>query len=111
MNVMNVFTAFIIWGVLVFIWLLTVLALRFASFKNWLVYAVSEAEKYLGAKTGRLKIRYAYDLAVKKFPTFAKILPWGIFSWLVDKALIVMRDMLTNKEIAEYIENEHSENH
>lgn len=82
------------------------LALRFASFRNWLVYAVSEAEKYLGAKTGRLKIRYAYDLALKKFPTFAKIIPWSVFSWLVDKALVVMRDMLNNKEIAGYIEND-----
>lgn len=83
-----------------------ILTLRFASFRNWLVYAVSEAEKYLGAKTGRLKIRYVYDLAIKKFPTFAKILPWKTFSWLVDKALIVMRDMLNNKEIAGYIEND-----
>lgn len=82
------------------------LALRFASFRNWLVYAVSEAEKYLGAKTGRLKIRYAYDLALKKFPTFAKIIPWSVFSWLVDKALVVMRDMLNNKEIAGYIKND-----
>ena len=82
------------------------LALRFASFRNWLVYAVSEAEKYLGAKTGRLKIRYAYDLALKNFPTFAKIIPWSVFSWLVDKALVVMRDMLNNKEIAGYIEND-----
>lgn len=81
------------------------LALRFASFRNWLVYAVSEAEKCLGAKTGRLKIRYAYDLALKKFPTFTKVIPWRVFSWLIDKALVIMRDMLNNKEIAGYIEN------
>lgn len=82
------------------------LALRFASFRNWLVYAVSEAEKCLGAKTGRLKIRYAYDLALKKFPTFTKVIPWRVFSWLIDKALVIMRDMLNNKEIAGYIEND-----
>lgn len=98
-----------IWAIIAstFIFLVIILlALRFASFRNWLVYAVSEAEKYLGAKTGRLKIRYAYDLAIKKFPTFSKILPWKTFSWLVDTALIVMRDMLNNKEIAGYIEND-----
>lgn len=98
-----------IWAVVIIIVVfiaIIVLALRFASFRNWLVYAVSEAEKYLGAKTGRLKIRYAYDLALKKFPTFAKIIPWGLFSWLVDKALVIMRDMLNNKEIAGYIKND-----
>lgn len=106
MTVLNIWTLVIIGTVFLITILLALLALRFSSFRNWLVYAVSEAEKCLGAKTGRLKIRYAYDLALKKFPTFSKILPWNVFSWLIDKALVVMREMLTNKEIAGYIEND-----
>lgn len=95
----------ILCGVAVILCLIYILTLRFSSFKNWLVYAVSEAEKYLGAKTGKLKIRYAYDLALKKFPVLSKIIPWSLFSWLIDKALIIMRDMISsNSNIANFIE-------
>lgn len=95
----------ILCGVAVILCLIYILTLRFSSFKNWLVYAVSEAEKYLGAKTGKLKIRYAYDLALKKFPALSKIIPWSLFSWLIDKALIIMRDMISsNSNIADFIE-------
>ena len=34
------------------------------GFKNWLVWAVSEAESVFGSNTGKLKLRYAYELAV-----------------------------------------------
>lgn len=74
------------------------------GFKNWLVWAVSEAESLFGSKTGQLKLRYVYDLAVDKFPILAKIIPFSWFSKLVDKALKVMSDMITtNKSIAEII--------
>lgn len=77
------------------------------GFKNWLVWAVSEAEAVFGSGTGQLKLRYAYDLAVKRFPTIAKIIPFSAFSWLVDKALVVMRDMIeNNKSIADAIADE-----
>ena len=59
--------------------LVIVASMRYKSFKNWLVYAVSEAEKYLGSGTGKLKIRYAYDLAIKQYPVIAKIIPWSLF--------------------------------
>lgn len=84
--------------------LVIVAAMRFKSFRNWLVFAVSEAEKYLGSGTGKLKIRYAYDLAVKQYPTITKILPWRVFSRLVDAALVIMRQMIDeNQKIAEAI--------
>ena len=74
------------------------------GFKNWLVWAVSEAEAVLGSKTGQLKLRYVYDLAVVRFPIMAKVLPFAIFSKLVDAALDVMRDMIeNNSSIAEAI--------
>lgn len=84
--------------------LVIVASMRYKSFKNWLVYAVSEAEKYLGSGTGKLKIRYAYDLAVKQYPVTAKIIPWSLFSKLIDAALVIMRQMIDdNKKIAEVI--------
>ena len=74
------------------------------GFKNWLVWAVAEAEAVLGSKTGQLKLRYVYDLAVVRFPVMAKVLPFAIFSKLVDAALDVMRDMIENNtSIAEAI--------
>lgn len=74
-------------------------AMRYKSFKNWLVYAVSDAEKYLGSGTGKLKIRYAYDLAIKQYPVIAKIIPWSLFSKLIDAALVVMRQMIDDNQM------------
>lgn len=81
------------------------------GFKNWLVWAVSEAEAVFGSKTGKLKIRYAYDLAVERFPMIAKVVPFTLFSKFVDGALVVMREMIeNNKSIAEAIESGVDEN-
>lgn len=74
------------------------------GFKNWLVWAVSEAETMFGSKTGKLKLRYAYELAVERFPVVAKFIPFSVFSKMVDGALAVMRDMIeNNKNIADAI--------
>lgn len=80
------------------------------GFKNWLVWAVSEAESMFGSKTGKLKLRYAYELAIERFPVLAKMLPFGLFSKFVDSALDVMRDMIeNNKNIADAIMDEVNE--
>lgn len=77
------------------------------GFKNWLVWAVSEAEAIFGSKTGKLKLRYVYDMAVERFPVMAKFIPFALFSKLVDGALDVMRDMIeNNKTIADAITDE-----
>ena len=74
------------------------------GFKNWLVWAVSEAETMFGSNTGKLKLRYAYELAVARFPMLAKLIPFVVFSKMVDDALEVMRDMIeNNKNIADAI--------
>lgn len=74
------------------------------GFKNWLVWAVSEAEATFGSNTGKLKLRYAYELAVERFPTLAKFIPFTLFSKMVDGALEIMRDMVeNNKNIADAI--------
>lgn len=74
------------------------------GFKNWLVWAVSEAESVFGSKTGKLKLRYAYELAIERFPILAKLIPFSLFGKFVDSALIIMRDMIeNNKNIADAI--------
>ena len=74
------------------------------GFKNWLVWAVSEAENMFGSNTGKLKLRYAYELAIQRFPTLAKIIPFSIFSKMVDGALEIMRKMIEdNDDIANVI--------
>lgn len=75
-----------------------------SSFKNWLVYAVSKAEKLFGSKTGKLKLRYVYYLAIEAYPLIVKSLPFSIFSILVDSSLKAMRLMIeNNKEISDII--------
>lgn len=85
---------------------LIVLTIYIKGFRNWLVWAVSEAEKALGSGTGQLKLRYVYDAAVLRFPVMAKLMPFSVFSKLVDAALVTMREMIEkNKSIAEVITN------
>lgn len=75
--------------------------------KEWLKYAVVEAEKYLGTGTGQLKLRAVYDMFVDTFPVFSKILPFSIFSKLVDDALEWMNEQLSkNQMIKNYVEEE-----
>lgn len=98
-------TELIIGGIVAVI--LIAMTMWLMGFKNWLVWAVAEAEAVLGSKTGQLKLRYVYDLAVVRFPIMSKILPFGMFSKLVDAALDVMNDMITNNSsIAEAIMNQ-----
>lgn len=72
---------------------------------EWLKFAVTEAEKMLGEKTGQLKLRQVYDWFVQKFPFVAAIVPFKIFSSWVDVALETMRKWLEdNQSVANYVE-------
>ena len=98
MNVENIVLAVILAVVLVFG------GLYIMGFRDWLVWAVMEAEHMLGSKTGQMKLRYVYDLAIRHFPVIAKLLPFSVFAILVEKALEVMNTMIQeNKSIAEAI--------
>lgn len=73
---------------------------------EWLKFAVTEAEKLLGEKTGQLKLRQVYDWFVQKFPFVAAVVPFRIFSGWVDVALETMRKWLEdNKQVLNYVEN------
>ena len=72
--------------------------------KQWLLIAVTEAEKTLGSGTGKLKLAYVYDLFVAKFPWLVKIISFETFSSLVDEVLDDMRKLIdTNPHINEYV--------
>ena len=66
--------------------------------KEWLYYAVTIAEREFGPGTGKLKLRYTYDLFVSKFPWVAKVITFEYFSQLVDMALEEMKNSLSNNE-------------
>lgn len=73
--------------------------------KNWLVYAVTAAEKLYGPKMGVIKLQYVYEEFTKLFPVFAKKLPYDTFKDMVDEALAVMKHLQeTNSTFNEYIE-------
>lgn len=75
------------------------------SVKEWLLYAVTEAEKELGSGTGKLKLRYAYNMFIERFAFLSKAITFEMFSDLVDDALVEMKKLLnTNKAVQEYVE-------
>lgn len=72
--------------------------------KNWLLYAVSIAEKQLGSGTGALKLAKVYNEFVEKFPQFAKDISYQKFSELVDQVLEEFKNILQkNKNINAFI--------
>ena len=78
--------------------------------REWLLYAVTKAEKELGAGTGKLKLRYVYDMFVARFEWLAKGITFDMFSMMGDEALEQMRTMLdSNEAVQKLIANEAGE--
>lgn len=72
--------------------------------KEWLKYAVTEAEKELGTGTGQAKLRLVFDMFIQRFPIFSKFITFQTFSAWVDIALDWLNKQLaTNKKLAEYV--------
>lgn len=75
--------------------------------REFLLWAVTEAERIYGGKTGNLKKAYAYKLFCEYFPSFVAVVPFDIFEKMVDSALVQMRHLIeTNVAIKNYIEGE-----
>ena len=73
--------------------------------KEWLIWAVSKAEKELGSGTGKLKLRYVYDMFVTMFEFIARFMPFEDFSNLVDEALEEFNSIISsNQKVKNYIE-------
>lgn len=72
--------------------------------REWLLYAVTEAERELGSGTGQLKLRNVYDMFVLRFPKLVRLIPFDMFAELVDEALVEMREMLAkNKNVKKIV--------
>ena len=67
---------------------------KVAQVKHWLLSAVVEAEKALGAGTGPQKLKRVYDLFVERFPRLARMVSFETFSGWVDEALEAVKDLL-----------------
>lgn len=79
---------------------------KIGMIKEWLLYAVTMAEKELGGGTGQIKLRYVWDMFIKTFPALAPLIPFEIFKALVDEALEEMRHLLeTNMDVLYYVES------
>lgn len=80
--------------------------------KEWLLFAVTEAERELGSGTGQLKLRYVYDKFVSKFPYLVQFVPFELFSKLVDEVLIKFKEMFNNnKAVKQYVDSNQSVEH
>lgn len=79
---------------------------QIANIKEWLLYAVIEAEKQLGGGTGQVKLRQVYDMAIQRFK-WLSIVPFATFSGWVDEALEQMKKMLeTNAAVKSLVEGD-----
>lgn len=77
---------------------------QLAKVREWLLYAVTAAQKQFGSGTGQIKLRYVYDMFVGRFPVVARIISFETFSIMVDEALEKFREMLSsNKKIEAYV--------
>ena len=75
--------------------------------RQWLLGAVTAAEKELGGGTGKPKLRQVYDAFLTKFPWLAPVIPFEQFSGLVDDALEEMRKLLEdNKAVQQLVTGE-----
>lgn len=60
---------------------------RISKIKQWMKYAVMDAENDWHEGTGELKLGTVYAAFLLRFPIVAKLVPYSVFKILVDKAL------------------------
>lgn len=78
--------------------------LQIEDLKEWLKFAVAEAERALGSGTGELKLRMVYDKALAKFPWLKTFVSFETFKKYVDDALEwLKKEIDENVAISEYI--------
>lgn len=79
---------------------------QISKIKEWLLYAVMEAEKELGGGTGQLKLKFVYDMFITRFPALSTMISFTTFNKLVEEVLEEFKEILeTNESIKEYVNN------
>lgn len=75
--------------------------------REWLLWAVTEAEKALGEGTGKLKLRYVYDSFLATFPWLSKVVSFKMFESMTNEAVERMKELFnSNYKAKEYVEGE-----
>ena len=93
-------------GYAIYIFLSAPTTEQLSKVKEWLLYAVTEAEKELGGGTGQIKLRYVYDMFINQFPFLVEKITFEAFSILVDEVLEKFRTLLDqNENIKTYVES------
>jgi hypothetical protein len=91
-------------GYEIYIFIKTPKTEQIAKIKEWLLYAVTIAEKELGSGTGQIKLSYVYNMFLTKFPYLSKIISFEYFSNLVDEVLDEFKNILEqNSNLQNYI--------
>ena len=76
----------------VYVFLRRPTSVQIQAVKEWLLWAVTQAEKELGSGTGQLKLRYVYNMGIITF---------DMVSGMVDEALAEMKKMLSTNAAAQ----------
>lgn len=75
------------------------------NIKEWLLWAMIQAEQDLGDKTGEIKLRQTYDRFVMRFPFLSETISFTCFRHLVDEELDEMREIMrANENIKKTVE-------
>ena len=82
----------------VYVWFKQPTNKQMEQVKQWLIFAVAEAEKKLGSGTGQLKLRYVYNMFIAKFPAIALFVDFEDFSHMVDNALLELECMISSND-------------
>ena len=94
----------IIGGICVYFFLKLPIGTQKKKIMEWLLWAVTEAEKKLGGGTGQIKLRQVYNLFIDKFKFVSTLIPFETFSKWVDEALDKMKVLLqTNTAVQELV--------
>lgn len=62
--------------------------------KEWMLWAVSKAEIYLGTGTGKIKLRFVYDMFISRFKFISVFMTFDRFSKMVDSALDSLKELM-----------------
>lgn len=90
--------------------------------KNWLLYAVTMAERELGSGTGRIKLGQVYEQFLLVFPQLQYVISFDMFAKLVDEVLVQFQELIeenvtiaaeftdTEGELTDIVEEPEAEN-
>lgn len=68
------------------------------ALREWLKWAVFKAEKEYGGKTGQIKLREVWNMALKEFPWLVRCMSFEMFSCFVDEALEWLKKQLESND-------------